>query len=240
MEKLYAVAFLLLPLFTQSQQIAYVNRGVPLNTSGSNSRNESSEENSISADEINKNKGRQVTFCSKVYAAKSKEDELGPHSVFYVGGKYVNEFVDIKIRLDDGYNLPAAMYKNIISKNVCIKGIVLDEPGTAAIYLDTNNLRKLVEEAELAPNEPDSDIVPGQELKVISNAYLLAGPKWKDPVITFLKAGSVIIAEQVRGNWAFVRVSLRNGENVDLEDIAGYINTKTLGLASDGSIVVPR
>ena len=101
-------------------------------------------------------------------------------------------------------------------------------------------MRNLVTEAEHAQPALNAESLHDQQLKVISNAYLLTGPRWKDPVITFLKAGSVIIAEQIRGNWAFVRVIERNGENVEVEDIAGYINTKPLGLGPGGTIIIPR
>ena len=238
MEKLYALALSILPLFCYSQQIAsnnLIRAGSPNMTVSSAAADDSR----ISADELANNIGRLVTFCGKVYSAKQQKDELGPHSVFYVAGKYVNEFVDIKIRLKAGYSFPASLYSTLNFKNVCITGTVLNEGGSAAIYLDSNKMHNLEEEAEQTPGQI-SGVMPDQELKVLSNAYLLTGPRWKEPVITFLKIGSIIIAEQVRGNWAFVRVIERNGENVSLEDIAGYMNTKALGLGSDGKILLPH
>ena len=240
MEKLYSLAFLILPILTQSQQVAYYIKPVPSGFTFRASRSAPNDDGRISADEVAKNIGRYITVCGKVYSAKQQKDELGEHSVFYVGGKYVNEFVDIRIRLDEGCNFTGEMYKTVTSKNLCITGTVLNETGVAAIYLDSVNMRNLVTEAEHAQPALNAESLHDQQLKVISNAYLLTGPRWKDPVITFLKAGSVIIAEQIRGNWAFVRVIERNGENVEVEDIAGYINTKPLGLGPGGKIIIPR
>ena len=238
MVKLYALAFSILPFFCHSQQMAS-NKALAAGFSSTTVHSSPAADSRISADEIASNIGRLVTFCGKVYSAKQQKDELGPHSVFYVAGKYVNEFVDVKIRLKEGYSFPASLYSTLNLKNVCITGTVLNEGGSAAIYLDSVKMFNLEEEAEHTPRQING-VMPDQELKVLSNAYLLTGPRWKEPVITFLKIGSIIIAEQVRGNWAFVRVIERNGENVALEDIAGYINTKALGLGSDGKILIPH
>ena len=238
MEKLYALALSILPLFCYSQQIAsnnLIRAGSPNMTVSSAAADDSR----ISADELASNIGRLVTFCGKVYSAKQQKDELGAHSVFYIAGKYVNEFVDVKIRLKAGRSFPASLYSTLNLKNVCITGTVLNEGGSAAIYLDSVKMHNLEEEVEHTPGQING-VMPDQELKVLSNAYLLTGPRWKEQVITFLKAGSIIIAEQLRGNWAFVRVIERNGENVSLEDITGYMNTKALGLGSDGKILLPH
>lgn len=238
MEKLFAFALSILPLFCQSQQIAS-NNSIRAGSSNMIVRSAPADDSRISADELARNIGRLVTFCGKVYSTKQQKDELGPHPVFYVAGKYVNELVDIKIRLKEGYSFPASLYSNLSLKNVCITGTVLDESGSAAIYLDSVKMHKLEKDAEQSPRQKNG-VMPDQELKVISNAYLLTGPRWKEAVITFLKAGSIVIAEQLRGNWAFVRVIERNGENVALQDIAGYMNTRALGLGPDGKIVIPH
>jgi hypothetical protein len=239
MEKLYSLAFLFLPLFVQSQQLAFT-KPVPPGFPSVELRSAPKDDGKISADELSRNIGKQVSLCGKVYSAKEEKDELGIHSVFHISGKYVNEFIDLKIRFDEGYEPSDEMYESLTSKDLCISGIVVDEAGGPGIYMDSLNLQKLFAEAEQAQRSTGAEALQDQELKVKSNAYLLTGPRWKDPVITFLKAGSVIIAEQVRGDWAFVRVIEKSGENVEVEDIAGYINTKPLGLKSNGTIIVPR
>lgn len=239
MEKLYSLAFLFLPLLAQSQQLGFT-KPVPPGFPIVEVRSAPKDDSGISADELTKNIGKQITLCGKVYSAKQETDEVGPHSVFHISGKYVNEFVDIKIRFDEGYDFTEEMYKSFTSKDLCISGTVLNEAGTPAIYMDSVNMHNLLVETEQAQPSVGGESLHDQELKVKSNAYLLTGPRWKDPVITFLKAGSVIIAEQVRGDWAFVRVIEKSGENVEVEDIAGYINTKPLGLRSDGTIIIPR
>lgn len=239
MIRLYTLIFLLLPLLTQAQEFAYSKETSTAGYTHVVTPNSFSEEDHILANEMGKNIGKQVTLCSKVYAAKEQKDDLGAHPVFFVGGKYINEFIDIKIRLDDGLKFTSGMYRTVSSKNLCITGRILDEFGTSAIYLDSTNLNTLVAAADKMPPAANKPLTNDQPLKVISNAYLLAGPHWKDPVLAFLKAGSVIIAEQVRGNWAFVRVIEKSGENVEVEDLTGYMSTKPLGI-NNGTIVTPH
>ena len=240
MEKLYSLAFLILPLLTQSQQVAYYSKPVSSGFAIGASRPAPNNHGRTSINEIIKNIGRNITLCSKVYSAHQQNDELGQHAVFCVAGNYINEFVDIRIRLDEGYNFTDHMFKTISLKNICITGTVLDGNGAPLVYLDTVNMQNLLNEAEQAEILPEVKSLKGQPLKVLSNAYALAGPRWKDRVITFLKSGSVVVAEQVHKNWAFVKVIERNGENVEVEEIAGYMYTKPLGLGSNGEIITPR
>lgn len=240
MEKIYAIALIFLPLFTYAQQIVFTNKITPAQFSIINVQASSADNDRISPYDITKNIGRQVTFCGKVYSARHQKDKGGTQTVFYIAGKYANEFVDVNIRLDEGYDFPDEIARIVNLKNVCLTGTVLEDSVSATIHLDSTYLRNLLNEAEQTPRDEKYKPIDGQELKVISNAYLLTGPRWKDPVITFLKAGSVIVAEQFRGNWAFVRVIERNGENVEKEDISGYMHTKPLGLGADGAILLPR
>lgn len=239
MEKIYASAFILLPLFICAQKIAFTNKITPAQFSIINGQTSPSDDR-VSPEDITKNIGRQVTFCGKVFSARHKKDKGGTQTVFCIGGKYANELIDVKIRLDEGYDFPEEIARIVGLKNVCLTGTVLEDTVSATIHLDTTNMRSLLYEAEQTPRDETVERMEGQELRVISNAYVLTGPRWKDPVITFLKAGSVIVAEQFRGNWAFVRVIKRDGENVEVEEIVGYMNTKPLGLGADGAFLVPR
>lgn len=239
MEKIYASAFILLPLFISAQKIAFTNKIKPAQFSKMEGQ-VSPADDRVSPHDITRNIGRQITFCGKVFSAKHTKDKGGFQTVFYIGGKYANELVDVKISLDDGYDFPDEIVRIISLKNLCLTGTVLEDSVSATIHLDSNYMRNLLNEAEQTPRDEKVEIMNGKELKVISNAYVLTGPRWKDPVITFLKAGSVIVAEQFRGNWALVRVIEKNGENVEDEEIVGYMNTKPLGLGSDGVFLVPR
>ncbi len=239
MVKIYSIAIILSPLFTYAQQIAFTNNITSAHSSIINLK-ASSADDTVSPEDITKNIGRQVTFCGKVFSAKHKKDKGGTQTVFYIGGKYANELIDVNIRLDEGYDFPDEIARIVGLKNVCLTGTVLEDTVSATIHLDTINMRSLLHEAEQTPRGETAKRMEGQKLRVISNAYVLTGPRWRDPIITFLKAGSVIVAEQFRGNWAFVRVIERNSDNVEKEDISGYMHTKPLGLGSDGAMIMPR
>jgi hypothetical protein len=175
-------------------------------------------------------------MCGKVYSAKQQKDQVGPFSIFTVAGDFVNERIDLRIRVEEGYSFPAYLYQNIALKNLCFTGFVLDEDGAAVLFIDSINLKHMLTQASQAATERFSEPLQEQPLKVLVNSYLLQGPRWKDPVITHLKIGSIIVAEQIRGNWALVRVVEKNGENVEAEEITGFITTKALGLSRNGTI----
>lgn len=239
MEKIYAIALFVLPLFTNAQQIASTIKVSPAAFSIMPAPGSIADDDRVSAADLSKNVGRKVTFCGKVYAAKMQKDKAGTNTVFYIGGRYANEFVDVKIRLDNGFAFPEEIGRIVSFKNVCLTGTVLED-SASTVHLDSINMRLLLNQAEQTPREEKMALMVGQEIKVVSNGYVLTGPRWKDPVVTFLKAGSIVVAEQFRGNWAFVRVIERNGENIETEDVVGYMNTKPLGLGSDGTVLLPR
>ncbi len=200
-------------------------------------RKESAMKRSIYATDVRQNLGKQINLCSKVYHAKPIKSETGKLVQMNVGGAYMNERIEVRLRFDDEAKLTPDLPKDLEQKSFCIAGQVIDLFGETEIFVDTANTRMMFEEALQARAEKDTAKVFGKELKLLSSAYLLTGPKWKEEVITHLKAGTIVKAEKVLPGWVFVKVIEKNGFDVQGEGMMGFINAQALGVGKKGQVV---
>lgn len=180
--------------------------------------------------------GKQVTMCGVVHDARwLKGDGARPVSLT-LGGEYVNERVEVRLRIDEAFTLNHDLQKLFVGKNLCVSGTVFDQNEKSELWLDAASATSLIEEAIKTPPVLDTASLQGKHLKLLNNAYVLRGPKWKEPVVTYLKAGSIILAEKSHGGWTHVKVVYQQGATIDTyeEDYAGFINNDALGLDRKG------
>lgn len=190
----------------------------------------------ITVAEVANNIGKKVNVCGKVFNAKEFKINEEKLVLLKMGGEYLNERHDVQVRFDELTNLDVDFQKIFLQKNVCINGTVTDAFGATEIYIDTLNARRMVENAERSIPEIDSVKIDGNSLKLLSNAYLLEGPKWKMPIITHLKEGSIIKVEKVQAGWVYAKVIIKNGQVVEDSGIYGFICYQALGLTRKGHI----
>jgi hypothetical protein len=189
----------------------------------------------VSLSEVSKNIGNTVTVCGKVYSARLLKNVIGQPTLMNLGGEYANEKIEVRINFSD---LPKFDYKPeklFLHKHVCITGTITDEHGFAEIRIDTINARKLINEA--LNTELDTTKSKVQKLRLLSNAYLLAGDDLDEPIITHLKAGSVVIPEYSTKGYTYVKVIEKAGTGEQPQWMCGFIRNQAIGFTRNGRLV---
>jgi hypothetical protein len=189
----------------------------------------------IGLSEVTSNIGQTVTVCGQVYDARLLKNIAGKPTLMNLGGDYANERVEIRIRFAQLANFDYNPEKIFLHKNVCIIGTITNEHGFAEIAIDTFNASRLIREAM---NE-EADTVKHNtrgKLKLVTNAYLLAGSSLKEPIITHLKQGSVVIPEYSTHGWTYAKVVEKKDAAEQPVWMYGFIRNQALGLTKRGRL----
>ncbi len=230
----YSLSFLfLLPLLATSQQIVHNTNLVSVNKKAIENLPYTS--NLVTASDVGDYMGKEIVLCGKIYEVKIMHDGFNQQALVKLSGSYINERLDVKLIFAKTVKVKPSLEKDLVKKNFCFSGFVIDIFETPQVYV---NALTIVEEPEPIDSLVNNDKagIESRELKLINNAYLLEGPKWKKNVITHLPAGSIIIVKNMRSGWCFIRVLEKNGVNLGEEEIYGYVNNQALGLNRKGEI----
>ncbi|WP_207493707.1 hypothetical protein [Aridibaculum aurantiacum] len=195
--------------------------------------------NTISLVDVPKHMGETVTVCGKVYQAKLLNHVKGKPTLMNLGGAYANERVEIRINFNQLAHFNYDVENLFLQKNVCITGTLSNKHGFNEISVDTFSLHKMINEA-LAEQVTIAKTPAIMRLRLLDKAYLLAGPGWDEPIVTHLKAGSVVIPEYTINGWSYVKVAEKADTGEKPLWMYGFIKSSVAGLSKKGKLAADQ
>lgn len=180
------------------------------------------------------NTSQTGTICGKVYDAKLLSSIEGKPTLLTIGGN-ANERMEVRISLNDAARFNYNPQKLFLHKNICMTGTVTNKQGIVEMVMDSANTRLLLVEAMNAPVDPGI----GKEvrkLKLVSNAYLLAGPGLDEPIVAHLKAATIVVPEYSRGGWSYVKVIEQANTGEQPQWMYGFVRNQALGLKKESAL----
>lgn len=181
--------------------------------------------------------GKEVTLCGVVFDAQLNKSNSGSTISLQISGEYVNEIHPVQLRIKEPFTATPALEPILSGKNVCINGNIIDEFGKPELLINSTEATNMLEEAKKRVAMKEEELFLGKELILLDNAWLLQGPKWKAPVITHLRKGSIVKIDYLKSGWAFVSVMFKEGtEWYGDENYSGYLFNQALGLNRKGGL----
>ncbi|GEM_PF-2836569 len=188
------------------------------------------EENaSVPLANLNNFNGQVITFCGRVNNFEiNKKEEGSPVTVKLQEGT-ADDVVTLVFYFKDLGDLKKRRSKLFTDKKMCFKGMVATGSGNTHITVDTTEQEKLMTlAAQTNRQKPLSKTLTKQPLQ--TNAYLLAGPNLDEPIITFLRKGSIVFPQYISKGWAYVQVIEKAGSNEKPASLNGFIRVQALDI----------